>query len=97
MAGWSNLAVTFALAIESTVLTASASKATSFTTALNGFADPVDLWIVLDSWMSWINEDAFVILVNTILVNPVGVKEAERLKSCTCLVFSKGLKVKLWS
>ena len=62
---------------ETTVLAASSCEATSFTACVDGVTDPVKLSIVLDSWVDWIDKDALEVLECAILVNPVGVKEAE--------------------
>ena len=81
---------------ETTVLAASSCEATSFTACVDGVADPVELSIVLDSWVDWVDEDALEVLESAILVNPVRVKEAEGWELLTSLLFSDSLKVKGW-
>ena len=96
IAGWADVAISVALADETAVLAASGGKSASFTAGVSSIADPVELSIVLDGWVGWVDEDAFVVLEGTILVNPVGVKEAESWELLACLVLGDGLKVKSW-
>ena len=95
--GWPDLPVALALASESAVLLASGGETPSLSPGVGGIADPVDGWVVLDGGVVWIDEDALVVLVGTILVDPVGVKEPEGWESLTGLVLGKSLEGKLWS
>ena len=95
--GWPDLPVALALAHESSVLLASGGETPGLSPGVSAVADPVDGWVVLDGGVGWIDEDALVVLVGTILVDPVGVKEPEGWESLTGLVLSKSLEGKLWS
>jgi hypothetical protein len=55
--------------------------------------DPVDARIVANSWVGWINENDFVILVCCVLVDPVTIEYAQ--VSCTAsdTLFSNRLEV----
>ena len=93
---WSNMAVAVSLAIKCAVLTACCCKWACITALLDVRANPVKLSIVLDSWMHWVSEYAFVVLECAILVNPVRVNKAEWWELLTCLHFCEWLKVDLW-
>lgn len=54
------------------------SEATGFSSLVDSVADPVDAGITSDSLVGWVNEDDFVVLVDTILVDPVGLSEGEK-------------------
>ena len=95
--GWPDLPVALALAHESSVLLASGGETPSLSPGVGGIADPVDGWVVLDGGVVWVDEDALVVLVSTILVDPVGVEEPEGWESLTGLVLGKSLEGKLWS
>ena len=95
--GWPDLPVALALAGESPVLLASGGETPSLSPGVGAVADPVDGWVVLDGGVVWIDEDALVVLVSTILVDPVGVEEPEGWKSLTSLVLGESLEGKLWS
>jgi hypothetical protein len=62
---------------------------------MNGVDDPVDTGIVTDLGVGGINEDNFVVLHGGILVDPVGVKDAEVGELASDLLLSNGLKVTL--
>ena len=93
----SDLPEALALAHESAVLAASGGETTGLTAGVDSIADPVDLRVVLDGDVVRVDEDAFVVLEGTILIDPVGVEEPERWESLTSLVLSEGLEVELWS
>ena len=95
--GWPDLPVALALAGKSPVLLASGGETPSLSPGVGSIADPVDGWVVLDGGVVWIDEDALVVLIGTILVDPVGVEEPEGWESLTGLVLSKSLEGKLWS
>jgi len=59
------------------VLLSSRSKTTGLTTLVNGVADPVDAGITTDGLVVRVDEDHLVVLVDTILVDPVRVQNSE--------------------
>lgn len=73
----------------------SRGEATALTMLMNGVDDPVDTGIVTDLGVGGINEDNFVVLHGGILVDPVGVKDAEVGELASDLLLSNGLKVTL--
>ena len=52
-------------------------KTTAFATFVNRLCDPVDTRITTNSLVLRINSDHFKVLVNTILVDPVGVEDSQ--------------------
>jgi len=68
--------VTVSLA-QAAILLANARKPTSFTTLVHRVYNPVDSGITTNGFVVGINEDDLVVLVNTILVNPVRVQHPQ--------------------
>jgi len=62
---------------QATVLLANSRESTSLPTFVNRIADPVDSWIATNSLVVRINQDDFIVLVNTILVHPVRVEYSQ--------------------
>lgn len=60
---------------DTTVLFACAGKSTTFTAFVHGVADPVESRITANGLMGWVNKDDFIVLVDAILVDPVGVQD----------------------
>jgi hypothetical protein len=60
-----------------TVLLSSRGETTGLATLVDGGADPVDAGIAADRLVVGVDEDDFVVLVDTILVNPVGVQDTK--------------------
>ena len=58
--------------------------------------DPVDSWVVSDGIVSGINENDFVIFVDTILTNPIAVQDSQSTESSTDSFFSLRSKVSGW-
>lgn len=63
--------------VEATGLLASGGETTSLTVLVDGVDDPVDAGIAADSLVLGVNEDDLVVLVGAVLVDPVGVEDAE--------------------
>lgn len=63
--------------VETARLLAGSSEPTSFTVLVDRLDDPVDARITADSLVLGINENDLVVLVGGVLVDPVGVKDAE--------------------
>jgi len=62
---------------ETTVALALGGEATGLAVLVNGVADPVDAGVAADGLVRGVNEDDLVVLVDTVLVDPVRV-EAEQ-------------------
>jgi len=83
------VAVSVTLA-QSTVLLADGGKSAGLTVLVYGLGDPVDLGITANSFVRGINQDNLVVLVYTVLVNPVRIKDAEVTASASNTLFSSG-------
>jgi hypothetical protein len=59
------------------VLLADRGKATSLSVLVDGVGDPVDSGVSSDGLVRGIDEDDLVVLVNTVLVDPVRVKDSQ--------------------
>jgi len=59
------------------VLLSGRSETTGLTTLVNGVADPVDASITTDRLVVRVDEDDLVVLVDTVLVDPVRVQNSE--------------------
>ena len=70
------MVVTIALA-EATVLLANAGKTASLAPLVDGVDDPVDPGITANRLVVGVNEDNLVVLVHTVLVDPVRVKHTQ--------------------
>lgn len=66
-----------ALVAETARLAASAGEAALFTVLVHRVDDPVDARVVADNCMAWVHADNLVVLVSSILVDPVAVEYAE--------------------
>jgi len=75
-AAGSRLVVLVALA-ETTRLLAGSGETTGFAVLVNRVNDPVDTRITADGLVLWVNEDNLVVLIGGVLINPVGVEDAE--------------------
>ena len=73
---------------EATHLLAHSSKTTSLATLVDGLGDPVDSGVTADSLVVGIHEDNFVVLVDTILVDPVRVEDSQVAASATDTLLS---------
>jgi len=65
--------VTMSLA-QSTILFANAGKTTSFATLVDRIDNPVDPCVSTNRFVTGIHQNNFIILVDTVLVNPVRVQ-----------------------
>jgi hypothetical protein len=63
--------------VETTGLLASSSEATGLAVLVDGGDDPVDAGVLADSLVLGVDEDDLVVLVGGVLVNPVGVQDAQ--------------------
>lgn len=72
----SRLVVAVSLA-QSTALLASGSETTGLAVLVDRLDDPVDAGIAADGLVRGVDEDNFVVLVGRVLVNPVGVEDAQ--------------------
>jgi len=75
---------------ETTGLLASGSKATGFAVLVDWLDDPVDAGITANGLMLGINQDDLVVLVCGVLVDPVGVEDAEVGAATADTLFSGG-------
>ena len=62
---------------ETTALLAGGGKTTRLAVLVDGLGDPVDARIAADGLVLGIDEDDFVVLVRRVLVDPVGVEDAQ--------------------
>lgn len=62
---------------ETAGLLASGSETTGLAVLVNWGNDPVDAWVATDSLVLWVDEDDLKVLVGGVLVDPVGVKDAQ--------------------
>lgn len=80
--------VTFAL--ETTSLLTGTSKATELTVLVSRGGDPLKASITTDGVVGGIHKDDLIVLVGTIMVNPVRVKHTEVSQGLTSLLLSDG-------
>lgn len=59
---------------EAARLLAGRGETANFATLVNGVGNPVDAGITTDSLVGGVDEDDFVILVHSVLIDPVGLK-----------------------
>lgn len=62
---------------ETAGLLASGGKAAGLAVLVDWGNDPVDAWIATDSLVLWVDENDLEVLVGGVLVDPVGVKDAQ--------------------
>ena len=91
-AGGVVVAVTLA---KTTVLLASAGKATGLAVLVHGLGDPVDAGVAADRLVLGVDEDDLVVLVDTVLVNPVRVQDAEVAAAAANTLLSGSLQTTL--
>jgi hypothetical protein len=63
--------------VDTTVVLAGRGKATEFAVLVDGVDDPVDASILADGLVLGVDEDDLEVLVGRVLVDPVGVKDAQ--------------------
>lgn len=66
---------TVTLDSQTTMLAASRSQTTAFAVLVDGVADPVDTRIVSDVQVAGVNNNNFVVLESSVLVNPIRVQD----------------------
>lgn len=62
---------------ETAGLLASGGKTAGLAVLVDWGNDPVDAWVATDSLVLWVDEDDLEVLVGGVLVDPVGVKDAQ--------------------
>lgn len=72
----SGLVVSVSLA-QTTALLAGRSETTALAVLVDGVDDPVDAGIAADGLVGGVDEDDFVVLIGRVLVDPVGVQDAQ--------------------
>jgi hypothetical protein len=83
--------VTVAL-VETTRSLASSSEAAGLAVLVDGVDNPVDAGILADGLVLGVNEDDLVVLVGRVLVDPVGVEDAEVSAAAADTLLSGGLE-----
>lgn len=87
----SGLVVAVAL-VETTRLLASSSEAAGLAVLVDGVDDPVDAGVDADGLVLGVDEDDLVVLVGRVLVDPVGVEDAEVGAAAADTLLSGGLE-----
>ena len=78
--------------VETTGLLASGGETTSLAVLVDGVDDPVDAGIAADGLVLGVDEDDLVVLVGAVLVDPVGVEDAEVSAAATDTLLGGGLE-----
>ena len=78
--------------VDTTGLLASGGKTTSLTVLVHRVDDPVDAGITADGLVLGVDEDNLVVLVGAVLVDPVGVEDAEVGAAAADTLLSGGLE-----
>jgi hypothetical protein len=78
--------------VDTTGLLAGGGKTTSLTVLVHRVDDPVDAGIATDGLVLGVNEDDLVVLVGGVLVDPVGVQDAEVGAAAADTLLSSGLE-----
>ncbi len=68
---------TVSLLAETPRLASSGSKSTAFAVLVDRIDDPVDARVVADLCVGWVDKNDFVVLVDGVLVDPVGVEDTK--------------------
>lgn len=76
--------------VETTRTLASGSKATSLAVLVDGVDDPVDAGVDADGLVLGVDHDDLVVLVGRVLVDPVGVEDAQVSTAATNTLLSGG-------
>ena len=63
--------------VETTGLLASSSETTRLAVLVDCVDDPVDAWVAADGLVLWVEHDDLEVLVGGVLVDPVGVQDAQ--------------------
>ena len=78
--------------VETTGLLAGGGEATSLAVLVDGVDDPVDAGVAADGGVLRVDEDDLVVLVGGVLVDPVGVEDAEVGAAATDTLLGGGLE-----
>mmetsp|Transcript_1515 Transcript_1515/g.1618 ORF Transcript_1515/g.1618 Transcript_1515/m.1618 type:complete len:133 (+) Transcript_1515:123-521(+) len=82
---------TMSLLAKTTTLTASRCESTAFPVFVDRVDDPVNLRIIADFRMGWVNKNNFVVFHCCVLIDPIGVQNTEIGKSTSNLLFCNTL------
>ena len=77
---------------ETTALLAGGGETTSLAVLVDGLDDPVDTGVTADGLVLGVDEDDLVVLVSRVLVDPVGVEDAEVGAAAADTLLSGGLE-----
>lgn len=77
------------LVVETASLAAGGGEAAALAALHDWVAYPVDLRVVADPWVEWIDKNDLVPLVGPVLGNPVGIQDAEGWQATPNLLFSE--------
>lgn len=94
--GWSGLGIKVTLDSESSSGFTSGGQSSEFSVFVLGSDDPVDSWVVSDGVVSGVNEDNFVVFIDTILTNPIAVQDSQSSKSSTNSFLGLRSKISGW-
>merc|ERR1719313_514379 len=75
--GWSSLVSSVTLHSQSSVLLTSGGETSELSFVVFFFANPVDSWISLDSFVRWVNANDLEEFVSGVLTNPVRVEDSQ--------------------
>ena len=89
----SGLGVQMSLALKTTVFATGCGKSTKLTVLMYRLADPVDTRIITDSSVSRVNKNHLKILVHSVLIYPVRVKNTQSTTFASNSLFSKTTKI----
>lgn len=81
------------LVLETTVLATSGGETTEFTVLVDRVDDPVDAGIVADGIVAGVDGDNLIVLVGSILVDPVRVQDAETTNATSDTLLSNRAEV----
>jgi hypothetical protein len=76
--------------VEPSALLARSSKTTHFAVLVHGVDDPVDAGVETNGLVLGVDKDDFVVLVGRVLIDPVGVEDAEIGAAATDTLFGDG-------
>jgi len=78
--------------VDTTGLLAGGGETASLTVLVHGVDDPVDAGVTADGLVLGVDEDDLVVLVGAVLVDPVGVEDAEVGAAAADTLLSSGLE-----
>jgi hypothetical protein len=88
-----SLGVQMASTLETTALATGRGQSAELAVLVHSIADPVDTGIVTDGLVSGVNKNDLKVLINSVLVNPVRVENAESSALAANALLSKVSKV----